>query len=175
MGTPIFPKSNGGKLEISRPALSQMLRFRQNNPWKREAGGVLMGRYIRESLDIVIDDVTIPMLGDRRGRLSFFRGRDRHQQAINQAWKNSEGTTHYLGEWHTHPEKTPTPSQTDQTYWSQHLQQDIFSDNILFFIIIGIEFIRVWEGHRQSSDYILIGEFNCARSSSEKLSYWHLP
>jgi integrative and conjugative element protein (TIGR02256 family) len=170
MRTPIFTKSDGGKLELSFPALSRMLKFRQDRCWKREAGGVLMGRYIRESLDVVIDDVTVPMRGDCRGRFNFFRDGARHQRAINRAWQESEGTTHYLGEWHTHPEKIPTPSPTDQTNWSQHLQRDIFSGDTLLFIIVGIEFIRVWEGHRQSLNYVLIGELNYARFSSKKLS-----
>lgn len=171
MRAPIFPKSGGGKLEISLPALSQMLKFRQDSLWKREAGGVLMGRYIRESLDVVIDNVTVPMCGDRRRRFDFFRDRDRHQQAINRAWQESDGTTHYLGEWHTHPERIPTPSSTDQTNWNQHLQRDIFSGDTLLFIIVGTEFLRVWEGHRQSLSYALIGELNYARCSSKKLSH----
>lgn len=166
MRMPIFLKSDGGKLEIGLLAISRMLKFRQDSCWKREAGGVLMGRYIRDCLDVVIDDVTVPMRGDRRGRCSFFRDRDRHQQAINQAWQESEGTTHYLGEWHTHPEKTPTPSVIDQTNWNQHLQEDRFSGDTLFFIIVGTKFIRVWEGHRTSLDYTLIGEVNCANCSS---------
>jgi integrative and conjugative element protein (TIGR02256 family) len=171
MRIPIFPKSDGGKLEISLLAMSRMLKFRQDSCWKREAGGVLMGRYIRDCLDVVIDDITAPMHGDRRGRFNFFRDHARHQRAINQAWHESEGTTHYLGEWHTHPEKIPTPSPTDQTNWNQHLKRDIFSSDTLFFIIVGTEFIRIWEGHRQSLDYALIGELNCARCSSKKRSH----
>lgn len=160
---PIFQKSDAGKLEISFLALSRMLKFRQECCWKREAGGVLMGRYIRESLDVVIDDITVPMRGDRRERFNFFRDRDRHQRVINQAWKESDGTTHYLGEWHTHPESIPTPSPTDQINWSKHLQRDIFSSDTLFFIIVGTEFIRIWEGHRQNLGYTLIGELNRTR------------
>ncbi|WP_204103268.1 MULTISPECIES: Mov34/MPN/PAD-1 family protein [Spirulina sp. CCY15215] len=160
MNTPICLKSDGGKLEISLPALSQMLKFRQNRCWKSEAGGVLMGRYIRESLDVVIDDVTIPMRGDRRKRFNFFRDRDRHQRAINQAWQESDGTTHYLGEWHTHPEKVPIPSPSDRANWNRHLQQDIFSGDTLFFIIVGTESIGIWEGHLKNPIHILIGEFN---------------
>ena len=171
MRTPIFPTSNGGKLEIGHSALFAMLRFRQDNPWKREAGGVLMGRYIRESTDVVIDSVTVPMRGDRRGRLNFFRDRDRHQQAIDRAWQESEGTTHYLGEWHTHPEKIPTPSQTDKADWNRHLRQNILIGDILFFLIVGTEFMRVWEGHRQSQEYILIGEHNSATCISRKVSH----
>ncbi|MEM9540755.1 MAG: Mov34/MPN/PAD-1 family protein [Cyanobacteria bacterium P01_E01_bin.42] len=160
MNAPIFLKSDRGKLEISVPALSQMLKFRQNRLWKREAGGVLMGRYIRESLDIVIDNVTIPMRGDRRRRCNFFRDRDRHQRAINQAWWESDGTTHYLGEWHTHPEKIPTPSPSDRVNWNRHLQEDTFSGNTLFFIIIGTEAIGIWEGYRKNLIHSFLGEFH---------------
>lgn len=158
MKPPIFRKSDRGKLEISIHALSLMLAFVQNARPKREAGGVLLGRYIRESPDIVIDEVTVPMIGDRRRRYSFYRDRQRHQKAIDQAWQETEGTSTYLGEWHTHPEDIPIPSDTDVKNWKCRLKEDIFSGNALYFIIIGIENLRIWEGSKSSLSYELIGE-----------------
>jgi integrative and conjugative element protein (TIGR02256 family) len=165
MGSPIFLKTDGGKLEIGAVALARMLTFRQDGFWKREAGGVLMGRFIHNSLDIVIDDVTVPMRGDVRGRFKFLRDRYRHQQILNQVWQDSGRTTHYLGEWHTHPEPIPTPSATDLRDWGRRLQEDVFSSSTLLFIIVGIEVLRIWEGHRHNLSFILIGEMSYVSDS----------
>ncbi|MGG6268512.1 Mov34/MPN/PAD-1 family protein [Leptolyngbya sp. AN03gr2] len=146
----IFQKTDGGKLEIGLKALTKMLRYRQKSESRKEAGGVLMGRYIRDCLDVVIDDVTTPMSKDRRTRFSFFRNQEQHQQILDNVWQASLGTTHYLGEWHTHPEAVPTPSPADLADWQKHLCSDIFSGSTLFFIIVGIESLQTWECHRQS-------------------------
>ncbi|MGL5939682.1 MAG: Mov34/MPN/PAD-1 family protein [Waterburya sp.] len=155
----IFPKIDGGKLEIGIEALSKMQKYIQNNSFKREAGGVLLGRYIKDSLDIVIDEVTVPMWGDRRGLFNFFRARRPHQKIIDRRWKDSEGTINYLGEWHTHPESIPIPSNRDINDWERKLNEDFFDGNSLHFIILGIEGLRAWELSKKSMTRELIGEF----------------
>jgi integrative and conjugative element protein (TIGR02256 family) len=159
MKSPIFIKSDGGKLEISSHALSQMLAHVQDTRCKPEAGGVLIGRYIASSLDIIIDEVTVPMKGDRRRRFWFWRDRKRHQHALDQIWLESAYTSTYLGEWHTHPEDIPTPSNTDIKSWQRHLKNDTFSGDTLFFIIIGVLHSRIWSGCKFNSSFQLIGEF----------------
>ena len=146
----------------------------QNTFYKREAGGVLLGRYIRESLDIVIDQVTVPMKGDRRQRFSFFRDHHRHQRAIDRAWQETRGTTHYLGEWHTHPESIPIPSNTDLKDWQCRLKQDVFSGNALYFVIVGTETLRIWEGDKNSLACQLIGEFQYSEEIQCQKQRFHL-
>lgn len=159
----ITTKLDGGKLEISVPALTQMLTFIQNTSRKKEAGGVLLGRYILENSDIVIDDITVPMRGDRRGRFDFFRHFFRHQEVIDQTWLSTKGTTTYLGEWHTHPESIPTPSNTDLKNWKRQLQENILSGDELYFIILGIDALRIWEFSQRSLSHELIGELKCPK------------
>jgi integrative and conjugative element protein (TIGR02256 family) len=155
----IFRKSDAGRLEIGQHALARMLAFVQSTPRKTEAGGVLLGRYLLESTDIVIDGITIPMPGDCRSRSSFYRDHRRHQQAIDRAWRESGGTCAYLGEWHTHPERRPLPSGTDRREWRRKLREDVFDGDRLYFIVVGIESLRVWEGIRSSLECRLIGEY----------------
>jgi integrative and conjugative element protein (TIGR02256 family) len=160
MKLPIFTKSDGGRIEISNHALSQMLVYVQNTRRKREAGGILIGRYIVDSLDIVIDQVTVPMAGDRRERFSFWRDCKRHQQILDQIWLESESTSTYLGEWHTHPENVPTPSNIDIKNWLRQLSDVIFSGESLFFIIIGIKTLIVLEGQKKHTNIQVIGEYH---------------
>lgn len=155
----VFSKSDGGKVELSVNAHIEMQRFIQNRFYKREAGGVLLGRYIRNSLDIVIDSVTIPMRGDCQKRNKFYRSQILHQKAIDQAWLKSGGTVTYLGEWHTHPENRPIPSEVDFKNWTDRLQQDIHNSNSLYFVILGVKSLGIWEGLDYGSFFKRMGEF----------------
>ena len=145
----LFARARGGRVQIGQAALGAMLRFIQDGPRKTEAGGVLLGRHIRDSRDIVIDAVTTPLPGDRRRRTRFFRSQQPHQAEIDRAWRESGSTVTYLGEWHTHPQAVPTPSFTDQFDWRRKLLVDRFS-GCLFFVVVGTVGLRVWEGRRGS-------------------------
>ena len=92
-----FFLSNRGRIKIGPEALTAILRLIQIDPKSREAGGVLMGRFIKEAKDIAIDRVTIPMEGDRRNRFVFKRLSPLHQAELDTEWIASRGTCNYLG------------------------------------------------------------------------------
>lgn len=146
----ILTLANKGKLKISPLPLTQMTSFRQDDKEKLEAGGVLLGRFIRDSKNIIVDRVTVPMLGDRRGKYEFIRGEKMHQNEISSIWERSNGTCNYLGEWHTHPEMYPSPSRQDIRNWKTILSKRVFSSLCLYFVIVGTEEIVVWEGNRRT-------------------------
>ncbi|RCR71349.1 hypothetical protein DUE52_03095 [Larkinella punicea] len=147
----LFQRPNGGHLKVVTQALQQMVPYLQHKSVDCEAGGILLGRLLRDSNDIVVDEVTIPMPGDKRNRYAFYRAKRRHQEIINQRWQESSGTCIYLGEWHTHPERIPTPSTIDLKDWQRKLKTDTF-ENDLFFLILGIEEARMWTGKQKSHE-----------------------
>ena len=151
----LFQLPNGGRLKISNDALQQMLYFRQLKSTDYEAGGVLLGRLLLESNDIVVDEATIPMPGDKRSRLAFYRHKRGHQAIINRRWQESGGTCIYLGEWHTHPEPIPTPSIIDLRDWKRKIRDDSFEKNI-FILIIGMLEPCMWFGNKQSQQVQLL-------------------
>jgi len=144
-----FQRADGTRFQIGVDALRIMRQYIQDESDKPEAGGVLLGRHLSTSDDVIVDLVTSPMEGDLQERYRFFRSRRRHQQALDSAWQESGGTCTYLGEWHTHPERTPNPSFTDRIGWQRKLWLDRFTDPI-FFVIVGIADICVWEGYRHA-------------------------
>lgn len=144
----VFQRPNEGRLKIATSALQQMIPYLQVKSGDCEAGGVLLGRLLVDSYDVVVDEVTVPMPGDKRCRFSFYRDKRRHQRIINQRWRESKGTSIYLGEWHTHPELVPTPSKTDLTDWHRKLKVDRF-ENDLFFLIMGTTEARMWTGSKR--------------------------
>lgn len=148
----IYILSNQGKLKLDIEAITRMLNYRQKGREDTEAGGVLLGRFIKDSKEIIVDHVSVPMIGDKRTRYSFIRSKKMHQKIIDKEWSKSNGTCNYLGEWHTHPEDYPTPSRVDITNWKNRLKDDIFSSRYLYFVIVGLSETRVWEGDKRTSE-----------------------
>lgn len=144
----VFARQVRGRVQLGSSALGSICRHLQLHPDLPEAGGVLLGRYIAGTTDVVVDMVTEPMTGDCRSRTRFFRHRRGHQRALEAAWAGSGRTCAWLGEWHTHPEPDPSPSIVDRLNWRRKLTFDRY-DEALFFLIAGTDRLRVWEGTRR--------------------------
>lgn len=142
-----FTVPNNRLLIFAEEAVAQMRAHAQHSPLQREAGGVLLGRHLLDSNNFVVDEVTVPQKGDRRSRFGFFRS-NKHSALAQAKWATSQGTTAYLGLWHTHPESDPTPSYIDRADWTKAVAMDSFYGEELFFPIVGTERIRVWTKSR---------------------------
>lgn len=148
MSAILFLRGGNSRLKLDTVVVDVLHRYAQRDPRAAEAGGVLMGRHILGTRDVVVDAVTEPMRGDRRSRFSFHRSQGPHQRALDNAWRSSDGTCVYLGEWHTHPEPCPTPSAIDLKDWYTRLQRDKVDSESLFFLIVGQTRTAAWEGTR---------------------------
>lgn len=146
----MFRHSRQGVLKIGPEALATMRSFEQHAADAFEAGGLLLGRYLSDAHDLVVDFVSTPMPDDERSRFGFFRGAKSHQRVIDAAWESSGGTCCFLGDWHTHAEPAPTPSPMDVENWQKMLREAIEPDQACFFVIVGQQVIRVWEGDHQT-------------------------
>ncbi len=93
----LFLRANGKKLKLTHAVILKMKEYRQDAYWKTEAGGILLGRHIIESKDIIVDSISTPLSGDKQTRFSFFRKAKRHQKIIDRVWHESNGTLNYLG------------------------------------------------------------------------------
>jgi integrative and conjugative element protein (TIGR02256 family) len=140
-----FLRPFGGRVYLADAAVPVLASCRQLARSAPEVGGVMLGRLILDSADIVIDEITLPTSDDRRARRSFFRGREGPQRRINEAWCESHGTRIYLGEWHTHPEDTPEPSSQDLRNWNRITRLSVFEQESLLFVVVGRRDVRVWE------------------------------
>ena len=109
--------SKDGYLLFQAPALKTFDRYRQTTWYSTEAGGVLLGYVRGEHLDIVF--ATPPQARDVRRRTGYERNDSAHQAIADRMWQESSGEIRYLGEWHTHPEDSPSPSSVDIDGWRQ--------------------------------------------------------
>lgn len=167
-----FRRPAGGVVKIADAALLTLDAYRQRNSRCSEAGGVLLGRFILDTSDIIIDQVTTPSRADRRGRFFFWRARDPAQRSVNAAWRGSAQTQHYLGEWHTHPESDPSPSSVDVREWKRILRDAKYEQPNLFFVIVGVAVTRVWEGSKGARTLALLEQLDPAaeEDSAERAS-----
>lgn len=167
-----FTRPNSGVVEVDATPLKVLRDHRQVRSTDCEAGGILLGRLIRDASDVVIDHATSPSAADRRGRFSFFRAQRPAQIAVDDAWAASDCSLNYVGEWHTHPEDSPNPSFTDRLNWMQIVRRAKFEQDFLLFMIVGRIDIRVWELQRRgfilrTLDVILDHNLDSERNSSQ--------
>ena len=146
-----FLDGDGRQILLGKAALETIRRHIQLDGDSKEAGGILLGRFIKESQNIVVDEATEPTETDKRGRFFFKRGRTKHQQRINEVWKTSKGTLNYLGEWHSHPEDGPSPSGQDLKNWKRIVHSAKYEQNELLFVIAGYGQIRAWAMGRKDA------------------------
>jgi integrative and conjugative element protein (TIGR02256 family) len=140
-----------GTLYLTKKVLRKLVSFRQEKSTKKEAGGILLGKQFENNPDIIINDITTPLKGDKRSRHQFYRSISHHKKAV-EYWKKSNGTCLYLGLWHSHPEMVPNPSSVDFNDWENALKHGKYEGDSLLFIIVGISEIRCWQGKTNSKN-----------------------
>lgn len=147
--------ASGANVLLSQRALEHMEVFRQIGDDASEAGGILIGRVLLASGDILVDHATKPTVQDQRSRFRFLRARESAQQIVDEAWAQSDGSQIYLGEWHTHPEDTPSPSWWDRCNWRHIARCAKYEQDALLFLIVGRVNIGAWETTRNGTIFPL--------------------
>ena len=116
--------SEGTIVDLENNVLSIIRSYEQQKLWSKEAGGVLIGKELKDTDHYIITAASTPTRHDKRSRFSFTRSMESAQPLIDRKWEESGGIENYIGEWHTHPESKPTPSGIDQA-----LIRQVVSDN----------------------------------------------
>ncbi|MGI2146955.1 CBASS system CD-NTase/cGAS isopeptidase Cap3 [Shewanella frigidimarina] len=145
-----FKDEYGNLVVIMTDVVQLFKKYQQLLPTTPESAGVLIGE--RRGRHIVITDISIPGKGDSCSRYQVDRKGEHHQKKVDEAFIKSNKTKHYLGEWHTHPEKYPIPSSLDYNSWSKI---DASNGNIVF-IIVGQE--NMWLSTKTKSSFNLFNE-----------------
>lgn len=98
------------RLILTRSVVAELHEWQQQ-PSDTEAGGILVGRFTSERA--IVQHVSTPGPEDVRLPHSFTRAVRHHNEFLSQRWVESNGTSHYMGEWHTHNEVDLRPSELD--------------------------------------------------------------
>lgn len=128
-------------------AMDAMHRHVQHAAVDPEGGGLLIGR-VSDCMTVVeVREATEPGPGDERERFGFVRRCDTHLAALDRAWDSSHGIDVCIGNWHTHPERLPTPSGTDVDEWlahAHHAWKESSRADPHVFAIVGTVFTAFW-------------------------------
>lgn len=108
-------RKNGILMVLSDEAITTIRSYAQDEENKTEAGGILLGKRRRNHFEVI--HVTEPTEYDIRSRYHWIRSDKIHSDIAKKYWVESQGQITYLGEWHTHPETTPSPSTIDLNEW----------------------------------------------------------
>ena len=131
--------------EIKRNALNALIGYAQHDG--NELCGVVTGSQIGES-KFRISKVSPPCV-IKNGHYGCKLDATRGNEFIKQDYEVSGQTRFYIGEWHTHPEKNPHPSQTDYASIIKSFTSAQLSVPLLVMIIVGTEHIyfNVYDGN----------------------------
>ncbi len=126
-------------VHLDREVIKQLSAFRQVGRDQHEQGGVLLGHVFGDHIQVL--RISIPNGFDNSGRFYFHRDKRAAQIVIDHEFHSSGGKMIYLGEWHTHPEKHPTPSNTDEKMIADQLRLGKLNEPFLLMLIQGQESI----------------------------------
>ena len=99
-----------------------------------EAGGQLFARF--STTEVMISKATGLRNGDKRGRFLFWPNRKKEQNEIKELFGQGY---HYIGDWHTHPEPSPTPSNTDLVNILECYDQSKHDLKYFIMVIVGTD------------------------------------
>lgn len=136
-------ESSTVKVRISPEVHKTLKEFQTTNSFSVEYGGIIVGFYNAAENAYVITDMTWPQKDDIQTKFRFVRKDPIHQSIMDDLWEKSGCVKSYLGEWHSHKEKHPTPSWIDKSGWKKKVREQINYD-ISFFIIVGTEDVCCW-------------------------------
>jgi integrative and conjugative element protein (TIGR02256 family) len=125
--------SSGQSIVVSNSVIEHLCRFRQRWWWDREAGGQLFARFTEDS--VVVETATGPRVTDRRTRMSYVPDRIAERREIAVFFEQG---LHYVGDWHSHPERHPVPSAVDDQSMADCVRKSEHRLNGFLLVIVGI-------------------------------------
>lgn len=104
-----FTNTKNINLTFTKDVLDLFKSHKQLSIRDLEAGGQLFA-YFGDNRNVLISKATGLRPGDKRGRFLFWPNRRRERKEIKDLFAQGY---HYVGDWHTHPQRIPTPSEQD--------------------------------------------------------------
>src|SRR6476620_7661078 len=123
---------SGQTLVFTASVVEKLTKHRQLRFWQCEAGGQLFGHL--EGTRIQIAEATGPRKMDQRTRRSYTPDRRAEQREIDERFERG---LHFIGDWHSHPEEMPIPSERDIAGLDETVRKSSHSMNGLVLVIVG--------------------------------------
>ena len=129
----LYPIGTSGEvIHFEAPVLEHFAHHRQLRFWHREAGGQLFARI--DGQRIFVCEATGPRPTDRRGRTFYEPDLQIEQAEIDTIFARR---LHYIGDWHSHPERCPSPSGRDDLTMASRVSLSRHRLGGFIFVIVG--------------------------------------
>lgn len=134
-------------VDILSTVFEELENWIQDSFEKDEAGGYIVGYQHKGSGNVTLENISFPHTLDERSRFGFSMKDPKHKSFLSYHRRKK---SFYMGVWHTHPQMVPEPSAIDWKDWNETLEVDKTGCEYVFFIIAGIQEIRIWVGDFES-------------------------
>lgn len=118
--------------EFDRDVLKTLTGQRQLTHMATENGGQVFARFAAGRVQI--EAVTVTKGKSRRTKYGFWPDRGAERADIARLFAQG---LHYVGDWHSHPEPAPSPSQHDKTKMLEIFRQSKHELEVMLTVIIG--------------------------------------
>jgi len=122
------------RLLFEKNVLDHFAFHRQTPQKPNEAGGQLFAIFENDIIRVV--SATGPRAKDKRGPSSYVPDRRAERKEIK---SNFAKGLHFVGDWHTHPERVPTPSAIDTQNMQDCFRRSTHGLNFFVLAIVGDE------------------------------------
>jgi integrative and conjugative element protein (TIGR02256 family) len=122
-----------GRVVFTAEVLKKMDSYKQIRFFSKESGGQLFASFEDDTIRVV--DATGPRKFDKRSKFGFFPHRQTEQIEIHNKYIKEH--IHFVGDWHTHPEKIPTPSTCDQESVVKIMEESRHDLQGILLVIVG--------------------------------------
>lgn len=119
-------------LVLCGDVLKTFLEARQTAPGDKETGGILLAEISNKEVRIV--NATRAEKPASVSRFLFKPSLRKKRLVVKEAF---EAGLHFAGEWHTHPEKNPTPSSIDEESMKDSFKRSKHELNSFIMVIVG--------------------------------------
>ncbi len=138
------------QLVFAESVLKTFYQNRQVGFLKREAGGQLFARIQSDIVEVV--KATGPHKKDFRKRFGFVPNKKRLKNEIIEYFDQG---LHYVGDWHSHPQKIPKPSMLDIRSMKQCFRQSNHElDHFILVVVRQIHGTPLWVGAINSTKVV---------------------
>lgn len=134
-------KASKTQIVLETPVLEVFQNNVQHSIRDHEKGGLLFGRlYPEENLIVVTEAKRINSI--KSGYTELYIDLEEANEYIKKVWEESKGKITYLGDWHTHHERSPLPSPTDYVTFKSTYHHSKIDQNVLICAIVGTNTIE---------------------------------
>lgn len=123
------------RIIVDDDCVDHWARYRQTRLWHRESGGLLFAPSVgAENGTVQITNVSGPNPGDRRSRYSLLLD---YRQCLKDIGERFAEGLHFVGYWHTHPERHPSLSGIDRRAFAKNLHDGGLEIEKMIAIVVG--------------------------------------